>query len=60
MNYGNGRGYGRMGIQGLDGAGPGGECICPKCGYTSPHTVGTPCTSKACPKCGTMMIRKFE
>lgn len=46
---------GRMGGAGL---GPGGECVCKKCGATSPHQRGTPCMKIKCPKCGSMMIRK--
>jgi hypothetical protein len=51
-----GRGRGRMG--GGFSAGPGGGCICPNCGYTAPHRVGTPCYQQICPKCGTRMTRK--
>lgn len=50
-----GRGRGRMGGQ---AAGPGGYCVCPKCGYKTPHTVGVPCAQKKCPKCGTKMTRE--
>jgi hypothetical protein len=39
------------------GAGPGGDCVCPKCGATAPHSVGTPCYEIPCPKCGTKMVR---
>ena len=38
--------------------GPGGDCICPKCGEVSTHQTGIPCTERKCPKCGTMMKRK--
>jgi hypothetical protein len=48
-------GRGRMG--GPKAAGPGGECLCPKCGHKQPHTAGTPCTDVKCPKCGTRMTR---
>jgi hypothetical protein len=40
------------------GAGPGGECICPKCGTTAPHQAGVPCFQVNCPSCGTQMVRK--
>jgi len=39
-------------------AGPGGFCVCPNCGYREAHTPGRPCNQKACPKCGTVMIRE--
>lgn len=64
MVYGYGRGYGRDYVIYADrdvfGCGPGGKCICPKCGHSIPHVTGEPCTSKACPKCGTLMMRKSE
>lgn len=50
-----GGGRGRMG--GPLAAGPGGECVCPKCGQKAPHTTGRPCTDMTCPKCGTPMRR---
>ena len=39
-------------------AGPGGNCVCPKCGETVKHIVGTPCNTRPCPKCGTKMVRE--
>jgi len=55
---GSGRGgTGTRGRMGGSGAGPGGECVCPKCGHREPHVVGQACMDKACPKCGTKMVR---
>jgi hypothetical protein len=53
---GQGQGPGRMG--GPRAAGPGGECVCPKCGHKVPHQVGKPCYSVNCPNCGTAMLRE--
>jgi len=57
---GQGRGLGRGGGQGRMGGsalGPGGNCVCPKCGATTPHPRGTPCFKMKCPKCGAKMTR---
>jgi predicted RNA-binding Zn-ribbon protein involved in translation (DUF1610 family) len=43
---------------GGQGAGPGGNCVCPSCGTIVPHEVGTPCYDISCPKCGTKMVRQ--
>jgi predicted amidophosphoribosyltransferase len=38
--------------------GPGGSCICPKCGREIPHGRGIPCQEERCPECGAKMLRK--
>jgi hypothetical protein len=55
---GRGRGFGGGGQRGGFKAGPGGECICPKCGHILPHQQGVPCIQVQCPSCGTSMTRK--
>ncbi len=45
----------RMG--GSFAGGPGGDCVCPECGYRQKHQSGTPCTSIKCPKCKNPMTR---
>jgi len=40
------------------GAGPGGNCVCPACGEKVVHQAGTPCSSMSCPKCGVRMVRE--
>lgn len=64
MGQGAGRGKGRgvgMGNRGQMGgpfaAGPGGNCVCPGCGYGVAHTRGQPCNQKFCPKCGMALTR---
>jgi hypothetical protein len=39
------------------GLGPGGECVCPVCGYRKPHEIAKPCFLEVCPKCGSRMTR---
>jgi len=56
-----GRGYG--GGRGLGGgtkpsSGPGGNCVCPKCGKKVPHVAGQRCIDQVCPDCGTRMTRE--
>ncbi len=54
---GAGRGTGGRGRMGGFAAGPGGECICPKCGARVKHQVGVPCYQQKCPNCGSPMTR---
>jgi len=38
--------------------GPGGFCICAKCGHKIPHRQGLKCTEIKCPECGHTMVRE--
>ena len=38
--------------------GPGGDCVCVKCGAKIPHRKGEKCTKEKCPKCGHPMVRE--
>ena len=38
--------------------GPGGNCVCPKCGKTYPHKVSVPCFKRKCDKCGEKLTRE--
>jgi len=56
-----GRGMGQGGGHGRRGgfaAGPGGDCVCPKCGKSVPHRRGVPCLQVTCPDCGAAMTRQ--
>lgn len=57
LGRGAGRGLGGGGRQGGFAAGPGGNCVCPKCGHKTTHQIGTPCYQMKCPKCDTAMTR---
>ena len=62
LGFGGGRGMSRgmdagRGRMGGTAAGPGGECVCPKCGYKEAQIRGQPCMNKKCPKCGDVMAR---
>jgi uncharacterized protein len=58
LGKGQGFGVGLRGRMGGVGAGPGGKCVCPNCGYEELQIRGQPCLSKKCPKCGTKMVRE--
>jgi hypothetical protein len=47
---------GRMGGT-RPGSGPGGDCVCPRCGAKASHKAGTPCNNISCPECGAKMVR---
>jgi len=49
-------GRGRM--MGPKAGGPNGKCICPSCGYKTPHTRARPCYTKKCPSCGATLTRQ--
>lgn len=53
---GGGGGMGRGG--GPRAGGPGGTCVCPKCGHEEPHAQGSPCAQQKCPQCGVALRRK--
>jgi predicted Fe-Mo cluster-binding NifX family protein len=51
--------------QGSRPAGPGPDkkttqdvCVCPVCGYATPHQRGVPCKSKKCPTCEIILARQ--
>ncbi|MDD2646724.1 MAG: cation diffusion facilitator family transporter [Patescibacteria group bacterium] len=48
----------RKEIKEAKGGGPGGYCVCPKCGYKILHERGIPCLTFECPKCKINLIRK--
>jgi hypothetical protein len=59
--FGQGRGPGGgRGRGGGDkpGSGPGGNCVCPKCGKKVAHITGQRCMDLVCPDCGTKMVRE--
>jgi len=41
------------------GRGPGGYCVCPKCGYRVEHQPGIPCSSLICPNCKIHLKREW-
>lgn len=55
---GGGMGRGGRGRNGGFAGGPGGACVCPRCGKKMPHEIGTPCTGMTCPDCGVPLVRE--
>jgi len=61
--FGRGFGWQRQGrfkreIEEAKGGGPGGYCVCPKCGYKILHERGVPCSTVECPKCKINLVRR--
>jgi cation diffusion facilitator family transporter len=61
--FGRGFGWQRRGrfkgkIEKAVGQGPGGYCVCSKCGYKIPHQRGIPCSTLQCPNCKVNLERK--
>jgi hypothetical protein len=40
------------------GLGPGGYCVCPKCGTRIPHRQGVRCEEERCQECTAKMLRE--
>jgi uncharacterized protein len=55
FNKDQGKGRGRNGR--AFSAGPGGECVCPKCGKKESHNAGQPCNQIICENCNIPMTR---
>jgi len=45
-------------IEAATGGGPGGYCVCSKCGYKILHESGVPCSTLECPKCKINLVRE--
>lgn len=61
IKLGQGKGIGQEGGRGRNkgGAyGPGGFCVCTKCGEKVQHRQGVKCTTLKCPECGHTLIRE--
>jgi len=60
-----GRGFGwqrrgrfRKDTEKAEAKGPGGYCVCPKCGYRIEHQRGVPCSTLKCPRCNIFLQRQ--
>lgn len=53
MKEGTGKGRNKGGA-----FGPGGYCVCAKCGHKVLHVRSEKCTSLKCPECGHTMVRE--
>ena len=54
-----GRGMGRGSGSGRGlGMGIVGNCVCVKCGYSTPKKAGVPCVEERCPKCNNILFRE--
>ena len=61
--FGRGFGWQRRGrfreeVSQAAGRGPGGWCVCQKCGYKAEHQRGVPCSSLKCPNCKINLSRQ--
>jgi len=61
--FGRGFGWQRRGrfkgeVEEATGGGPGGYCVCSKCGYKIPHERGVPCSTLECPNCKINLVRE--
>jgi len=60
--FGKGFGWQRQGKfkkdDGGQGRGPGGDCVCSKCGYRIKHQSGIPCSAIKCPNCNVILERE--
>ncbi len=62
LRLGRGFGWQRKGrfkdkVKGARGLGPGGYCVCERCGYKIMHKRGVPCSTLKCPKCNLPLTR---
>ena len=59
LGFGRGFGRGFGWRRRFRGRGPGGYCVCPKCGYRVEHQPGVPCSSLICPNCKIHLRREW-